>query len=358
MGVEHPHPADGAGEPDATPEGPWREPPRGGHPDAGLAARPGADQLQAMLDGSTPAPPLSRLTGMRLVEFGPGEATFTLPLSPWLADATGAVALGPLTMPADAAMACAIIAGLPAGTGLTTSELGLRQVRAVRPGATLVARGRMLDPGPPVALAEVRVTDEDGRLIAHGDSLCVTLPALAAPGEPAGAAAKAGDDPGDGPDPWERPLLAGDGGADAPTSTLARLTEEIAGRCAPPPLGRLTGMRPVAAARGEATFVLPATRWLCAPPPGRVQGGAVATVADAAVTAAIRTTEPGAPRFAPVELKLNLLRPLASDGRPAQARGRLIHGGRRTAVAGAEVLDADGRVIAVATGSAVAGAAS
>jgi uncharacterized protein (TIGR00369 family) len=331
MTVEHPDLADGPDAPAHSGRGPWREPPRGGHPDARLAARPGADQLRAMLDGSTPVPPLSRLTGMRLVEFGPGAATFTLPLSPWLADATGAIPLGPLTMPADAAMACAIIAVLPAGTGVTTSALGLRQVRPLRPGGTVVARGRMLEAGPPVALAEVTVVDEDGRLIAHGDSLCVPVPALAAPDEPDGGP---GADAGDGPDPWERPLT--------PDDDL-------------PPLGRLTGLRPLAAGRGEARCALPATRWLCAPPPGRVQGGAVATLADAAVTAAIRSAGPDAARFHPVELKLNFLRPLASDGREARAHGRLIHGGRRTAVASAEVADADGRVIAVATGSAMAG---
>ncbi len=336
--MEHPHPADGADGPDEAPDGPWREPARGGHPDARLAAQPGADLLQAILDGSTPAPPLSRLTGMRLAGFAPGTATFTLPRSPWLADATGTIPLGPLTIPADAAMACAIMTGLPAGTGLTTSELGLRQVRPVPAGdagSLVTARGRVLDPGPPVALAEVTVTDACGRLIAHGSSLCLTLPALAAPDRPGGGDAP-GDEPPGGPDPWQRPLPDGDA----------------------PPLGRLTGLHPVAAARGEAAFVLPATRWLCAPPPGRVQGGAVATLADAAVTATIRTTETGAGgrvQFHPVELKLNFLRPLLSDGRPARADGHLIHGGRRTAVAGAEVLDADGRVIAVATGSAVLG---
>jgi uncharacterized protein (TIGR00369 family) len=285
-----------------------------------------------MLDGTTPAPPLSRLTGMQLTEFAAGMATFTLPLSPWLADADGTVPLGPLTIPADAAMACAIIAGLPAGTGLTTAELGLRQVRPVRPGGMIIARGRMLDAGPPAALADVTVTDEAGRLIAQGDSVCVTLPAQAAP-DAADATSLASDE--GGPDPWERALTAADAAA--------------------PPLSRLTGLRLTAASRGEATVVLPATTWLCAPPPGRVQGGAVAMLADAAMTAAIRTAEPSGGQFVPVELKLNYLRPLASDGREARAHGRLIHAGRRIAVAGAEVADADGRVIAVATASAVAG---
>jgi uncharacterized protein (TIGR00369 family) len=159
----------------------------------------------------------------------------------------------------------------------------------------------------------------------------MTVPALAAPDE--GAAETPSGIDGDGPDPWERPLPADLDGS---------------------PLDRLTGLRPVTAGPGEVTVVLPATRWLCAPPPDRVQGGAVATLADAALTGAIHTADTGAARFEPVELKLNFLRPLASDGREARAHGRLVHGGRRIAVARAEVLDADGRLIAVATGSAVA----
>jgi uncharacterized protein (TIGR00369 family) len=77
-------------------------------------------------------------------------------------------------------------------------------------------------------------------------------------------------------------------------------------------------------------------------------------LAGAAISAAIRTSSPAAAGFLPVELKLNYLRPLVSDGREACAQGRLIRGGRRIAVAGADVVDADGRSVAVASGSAVA----
>jgi uncharacterized protein (TIGR00369 family) len=294
------------------------------------------EQLDAMLDGSTPLPPLSRLTGMQLVEVGSGTAMFLMPLSEWLVGADGTIPLGPLTIPADGAMACAIMSLMPERTGLTTSELGLRQVRPVSPGGMLIARARMLEAGPPVALAEVTLTDGDGTLIAHGGSLCVTLAALTAPPQPDHEPPSPDPAPSEQPDPWERPL---------PADT---------GPNADPPLGRLTGLRELDAPRGETAFALPATRWLCAPPPGRVQGGAVATLADAAVTAAIQSVEPSAGRFMPVELKLNYLRPLASDGREARAHGRLIHGGRRTAVASAEVVDADGRMVAMATGSAVA----
>jgi uncharacterized protein (TIGR00369 family) len=62
---------------------------------------------------------------------------------------------------------------------------------------------------------------------------------------------------------------------------------------------------------------------------------------------------PAGTAIAPVDLKVNYLRPLAADGRLAHARGRVVHSGRRIAVAGAEVFDADGKAIAVATGSAM-----
>jgi uncharacterized protein (TIGR00369 family) len=310
-------------------DAPWREPVRGGHPDPVLAAKPGVELLRAMLAHETPAPPLSRLTGMRPEALGGESTRFTMPLSGWLCDESGRVPLGVLTIPSDAAMACAIIARLPAGTAITTSELAMRQLRPAMPGRRVVAEGRVLDLGPAIALAEVSVTDDTGALIAHGSSLCVIL-AFSAEMDAASEAVahQAGPEPG-GPDPWERP---------APDAGLSRLT----------------GLTALSTAPGEARFGIPATRWLSAPPPGRVQGGAVAMLAGAAMDAAMQSTAPDRTRFVPVELKLNYLRPLPCDGREARAHATVVHGGRRTAVARADVADADGRAIAVASGSALA----
>ena len=259
-----------------------------------------------------------------------------MPVSPWLYGDDGRVPLGVLAIPADAAMACAIIADLPAGTAITTSELAMRQIRPVRAGGHAGDHGHRAElgpPAPPVALAEVTVTDDAGTLIARGGSLCVILPFAAerGPGQ------RRGGRPGAGPGPD------------------ARTTGPVA--AAGP------GRRPVAAHRPERDgrrprarprSRCPPPRWLCAPPPGRVQGGAVAMLAGAAIDAAMQTAAPPQSRFVPLELKLNYLRPLASDGREATAHATLVHGGRRTAVARAEVADADGRAIAVASGSAIA----
>ena len=336
------HDAEPAAAPPRGPDdqAPWRGPVRGGHPDPVLAARPGIEFLDALLAGETPAPPLARLTGMAPVTLRADCARYTMPLSPWLCDDDGRIPLGVMAIPADAAMACAIIADLPAQTTITTSELGLRQVRPARPGGVLVTTAAVVDltaTPPAVALAEVTVTDDAGALIARGGSLCVILrfdgrrrtDGGTRTGGADGAAGRGRARDGGGPGPV---------GAAVPRAGLSRLT----------------GLETRAIAADEAVVALPATRWLCAPPPGRVQGGAVAMLAGAAIDAAMQTAAPAGHRFTALELKLNYLRPLASDGREATAHATLVHGGRRTAVARAEVTDADGRAIAVASGSAIA----
>jgi uncharacterized protein (TIGR00369 family) len=311
---------------------PTDEPVRGGHPDPELLALPGIEQLRRYVTGDVPEAPLSRLTGMRLVSVGDGLATFRMPLTPWLDGGQGTVPPGVLTIPADAAMACAVMSQLPPWKPFTTSELALRVLRPPLPEGAILAESRVLDPGPPVALSEVTLRDEGGVLIAHGSSLCVSLPAVS-PHAPAAPLEHPGSS--DTPDPWQHPL------------TVATGTQ--------PTLHRFTGLAVESARGGAATLTLPASAWFCAPPAGRVQGGIVALLADAAISSAVATEVSAATEFTPVELKLNLLRPLVSDGRPARADARLVHAGRRIAVATAEVKDAGGRTIAIASGSGLLG---
>jgi uncharacterized protein (TIGR00369 family) len=353
------------------PQAPWQEPVRGGYPEGATFALPGAEQLHAMLAGQTPRPPISRLTGMQLVEVGEGTAAFRIPLTEWLCAPQGAISIGPITMPADAAVACAIQTVLGPATPFTTSELSLRLLSPVHPGGSLTARGKLIQSRRTIALAEVTVLDEHERIVAHGSSMCfVAAPMSPAPDPPApsslapiapqpehGPDDDAGRPPPDEPtlDPYLRPVQ----GQVLPESTwqstsgLDVLLEQLAGRLPQPPIQGLTGLRPTDVADGEVRFVMPASEWLCAPARGRVQGGAVALLAETALSAAIQTRMPAGTAIAPVDLKVNYLRPLAADGRLAHARGRVVHSGRRIAVAGAEVFDADGKAIAVATGSAM-----
>jgi uncharacterized protein (TIGR00369 family) len=76
-------------------------------------------------------------------------------------------------------------------------------------------------------------------------------------------------------------------------------------------------------------------------------------LAETALSTAIGTTLPAGTALAPIDLKVNFLRPLASDGRESIAHGTVRHAGRRLAVADATVTDADDKVVAFATGSAM-----
>lgn len=365
------------------------EPARGGHPGPALAGLSGLDLLEAQRARRVfPPPPLSRLTGLKLVEVGRGSVVFEMPLTRWLLSPQGAISIGPLTLPADGALALAILSTLPAGTAVTTSELSLRVLAPARPEGLVLARGTLLHARRTIALSEVTLTDEHGRVLAHGTSLCfilghpqaqaspadrVALADRVAPASPADPVAPAdGPAPADGatpadhappepppecdtPDPWQRDPI----GEVVDQDTWNRLSglevvqAAIARELPRPPIHHFIGIDVRAASVGEATFALPATEWLTAPPPGRLQGGVVALLAETALSTAIQTTLPAGTALAPIDLKVNYLRPAIADGRELIADGLVTHRGRRLAVANATVRDADGRQLALATGSAM-----
>ena len=130
------------------------------------------------------------------------------------------------------------------------------------------------------------------------------------------------------------------------------LEAQLGGSLPAPPVRDLFGLRPVAIADGAATIVLPATEWLCSPL-GTVQGGVIAMLADTALACAIQTTVPAGAALAMVDLKVNYLRPVRPDGREVVCTGRVAHRGQTIAVATAEASSADGKHVALATGSAM-----
>ena len=98
------------------------------------------------------------------------------------------------------------------------------------------------------------------------------------------------------------------------------------------------------------TMQLPASEWLNSPA-RRVQGGAIAMLADSALAGAIETVTPAGTAVATIDIKVNFLRPVEGDGRDLVAKGRVEHAGRTLAIANAELYDADERRVAIATGS-------
>jgi uncharacterized protein (TIGR00369 family) len=332
----------------------WREPVRGGYPDPALFALPGIDQLRASLDGRTPSCPLNHLVGMKLTEVGAGKATFTMSASPWLVSPQGVITVGALAILADGPLGCAVQTALPPGTAYTTSELSLRVVRPAQVGTMLTAKGRLVYAGRRLALSEVLIEDGAGRLVAHGSSLCFVFPPASPLPAPPSSPQLVRVPEYATPDPYLRPVI----GEIIPQkvwdemSGLEMLTASLAGELPAPPTRYLLGQRLVEVSQGQAAFALPASEWLC-PPTGKVEGGVIAMLADAALASAIMTVTPAGTAMASIDLKVNFLRPGLADGRELLARGTVAHAGRTIVVAHSEVLNADGKHVALATGSAL-----
>jgi uncharacterized protein (TIGR00369 family) len=332
----------------------WRERPRGATVDAATQALGGLEQLRAI---SAP-PALYHLTGTTFDSAAPREAFFSMPVTGWLRSPQGAVPGGVLAVPGDSALGCAIHTELPAGTAYTTAELSITYLRPIVVGERVHAHGRALHVGRSLALSNCDITDGAGALVAHATSRCAlfgtarTAPAGSGTAPPPLPAA-AGDQPSIELDPFERTpagTVLGQAVWDV-TSGLDVLREQIAGRLPAPPLHHLLGLTPIAADDGRADCVMPVTGWLSTPW-GWPQGGFIAVLADVALGMAVQTTVRSGSAFAPVDLKVNYLRPVAADGSLLQASATVVHRGRSLAVAGAEIRDARGRLVALATGSA------
>lgn len=141
------------------------------------ATMTGREMLQAMMDGRLPPASIAATMNFRLVEIGDGTATFDGEPGREHVNPLGAVHGGWALTVIDSACGCAAHSTLPAGVGYATVETKVNFTRAMRPGAgtvrtvgTVVARGRT------IITAEARVTDADGRLLAHGTSTLMVLP--------------------------------------------------------------------------------------------------------------------------------------------------------------------------------------
>ena len=331
----------------------WEEPVRGAHARPEMLSLPGIEQLRLFLARRAAPPPIGYLTGMRPTEVGPGTATFTMPITRSFLTPQGLATGGIVAILADGPLGCAIQTTLPPGTGYTTSELSINMVRPVPPEGHLIARGRLVHAGRTLGLSEVFVTDDDGRLIAHGTSRCVIFPPRDVPSDAPEFPVHEESDDGWVP-PFQRPAAGTVLGQDvwASRDGLDIMRAHISGELPPPPVHYLFGTQPTEAEEGTCAFTMPATGWLTSPL-GMVEGGVTACLGDFAIGGAVQTTVPAGTAFAPTELRVQFLRPAPPDGRLLTGRATVVHRGRGVAVARGEVLNADGKLVALTTGSAV-----
>jgi uncharacterized protein (TIGR00369 family) len=132
---------------------------------------PGREYLQAIVDGKLPPPPIAALVGGRLHAVGDGEAVFRCTPDESTYNPGGIVHGGLLCMLLDSACGCSVQSLLPAGVGISTIEIKVSFLSALRAdGAELEVIGKALRVGRQVAFSEAHARNGDGKLVGHATS--------------------------------------------------------------------------------------------------------------------------------------------------------------------------------------------
>ena len=118
--------------------------------------------------------PFLKLLGIRAVEFGERHAEFRVRLGPAHVNSRGLVHGGLIATLVDVAAFFAEPL-VPSGRPMATGSLTVSYLRSASPGDRLTARSEVLHLGRRTASVVVRVTDQAGRLLAHGSATLLFL---------------------------------------------------------------------------------------------------------------------------------------------------------------------------------------
>ncbi|HEV3289022.1 MAG TPA: PaaI family thioesterase [Streptosporangiaceae bacterium] len=130
--------------------------------------------LKELVAGTIPPPPIAVTLGFSLISVEPGKAVFGITPAEYHYNPIGSVHGGVYATLCDSACGCAVHSMLPAGAYYTSLDLAIRFIRPVTTGTgPLLCEGTVQHLGSRTALAEARLTGEDGRLYAHATSNCL-----------------------------------------------------------------------------------------------------------------------------------------------------------------------------------------
>jgi uncharacterized protein (TIGR00369 family) len=139
-----------------------------------IGRRGGLELLQAMSAGELPAPPIMSLIDLADMRAEEGSVTLELDPQEFHYNPLGTVHGGVISTLLDTAAACSVHTTLPAGVGYTSLDLNVKFLRPVTiASGRLTCAGAVLQRGRRTALAEARLTDTKGRLLAHATSSCM-----------------------------------------------------------------------------------------------------------------------------------------------------------------------------------------
>jgi len=146
-----------------------------------LATYPsGLAVMQAILSGELPEAPMAKTAGFWLSEVAEGHIVFSGLPKKEFNNPFGTVHGGWPALLLDSAMAAVVHSVLKKGEAFTTVEFKVNLVRPIFESTGVVAcTAKVISRGRRIATSEGRITDANGKLMAHGTETCIIMPAEA-----------------------------------------------------------------------------------------------------------------------------------------------------------------------------------
>ena len=137
----------------------------------------GLEFVQGLATGALPLNTIAQTLGYDVIEAESGRVVITLVPTGAHLNPAGTMHGGLTATLLDSCMGLAIQSTLDKGVSQTTLEFKISLVRPITPETGLIkAEGKVLNCGRRIGTADGRVTDGNGRLLAHGTTTCLIFP--------------------------------------------------------------------------------------------------------------------------------------------------------------------------------------
>jgi uncharacterized protein (TIGR00369 family) len=134
----------------------------------------GLEFVKGLADGTLPLNTIAQTLGYDITEASNGRVVVTVEPDDTHLNPSGTVHGGLAATLLDSCMGLAIWSTLEKGVSQTTLEFKISLIRPILPAMGVIrAEGVVLNRGRRIGTAEGRITDDKGRILAHGTTTCL-----------------------------------------------------------------------------------------------------------------------------------------------------------------------------------------
>ncbi|MEP6779655.1 MAG: PaaI family thioesterase [Gemmatimonadaceae bacterium] len=143
---------------------------------ARLRKMSGIDALNALKNGDVPMPPIINHFDFEFNAIEVGKVQMAVTFGESHYNLLGSIHGGAIATLLDTVMGCSVQSVLPLGRTYTTLNIGVNYLRAITMATgEVIAEGTVIHAGRSTALAQGRILDSAGKIIASGETTCLVF---------------------------------------------------------------------------------------------------------------------------------------------------------------------------------------